>query len=102
MKRGRKMGRRDRKKPRRLWLKIPLIIILVLVLGIAGYAFFVYQNAKNTVNDQMHDPVETIDTDLTKKKLQDTEKLNILLLGIDTEGEGNLKGRSRSEEHTSE
>src|SRR5690625_3483918 len=95
MKRGKEMERRrDRKKPRRLWLKIPLIIILVLVLGIAGYAFSVYQNAKNTVNDQMHDPVETIDTDLTKKKLQDTEKLNILLLGIDTEGEGNLKGRS--------
>src|SRR5699024_11040511 len=51
-------------------------------------------NAKNTVNNKMHDPVETIDTDLTKKKLQDTEKINILLLGIDSEGEGNQKGRS--------
>src|SRR5690625_3849610 len=86
------MGRSGRKKPRRLWLKIPLIIIILLVLGIGGYAFTVYQNAKSTVNDKMHDPVETIDTDLTKKKLQDTEKINVLLLGIDAED--NQEGRS--------
>lgn len=86
------MGRSDRKKPRRLWLKVPFIIFLVVVLAIGGYAFSVYNNAKSTINDKMHDPVETIDTDLTKKKLQDTEKLNILLLGIDSEGD--QKGRS--------
>src|SRR5690625_1971145 len=40
----------------------------------------------------MHDPVETIDTDLTKKKLKATERINVLLLGIDAEG--NQKGRS--------
>src|SRR5699024_459568 len=88
------MGRRERKKSRKLWLKIPLIIILVLVLAIGGYALSVYLNAKNTVNNKMQDPVETIDTDLTKEKLQDTEKINILLLGINTEKEGNQKGRS--------
>lgn len=88
------MKRSERKKSRKLWLKIPLIIILIIVLAIGGYAFSVYQNAKKTVNDRMHDPVETIDTDLTKKKLQDTEKINILLLGIDSEGEGNQQGRS--------
>src|SRR5699024_8314045 len=88
------MGRRERKKSRKLWLKIPLIVILVLVLAIGGYAFSVYLNAKNTANNKMHDPVETIDTDLTQKKLQDTEKINILLLGIDSEGECNQKGRS--------
>src|SRR5699024_1621505 len=88
------MGRRERKKSRKLWLKIPLIVILVLVLAIGGYAFSVYLNAKNKVNNKMHDPVETIDTDLTKKKLQDPEKINILLLGIDSEGEGNQKARS--------
>lgn len=86
------MGRSGRKKPRRLWLKIPLIIIILLVLGIGGYAFTVYQNAKSTINDKMHNPVETIDTDLTKKKLQDTEKINVLLLGIDAED--NQEGRS--------
>src|SRR5690625_2763529 len=86
------MGRSGRKKPRRLWLRIPLIIIILLVLGIGGYAFTVYQNAKSTVNNKMHDPVETIDTDLTKKKLQNTEKINVLLLGIDAED--NQEGRS--------
>src|SRR5690625_2174593 len=86
------MGRSGRKKPRRLWLKIPLIIIILLDLGIGGYAFTVYQNAKSTVNDKMHDPVETIDTDLTKKKVQSTEKINVLLLGIDAED--NQEGRA--------
>src|SRR5699024_3560695 len=81
-----RVKRADRKKPRRLWLKIPLIIILLLGIGIGGYAFSVYNNAKKTINDKMHDPVETIDTDLTKKKLQATEPLNVLLLGIDAEG----------------
>lgn len=86
------MRRSDRKKPRRLWLKIPLIIIVVLVLGIGGYAYSIYHNTKKTVNDRMHDPVETIDTDLTKKKLNATERLNVLLLGIDAEEDQN--GRS--------
>lgn len=86
------MKRSDRKKPKRLWLKIPIIIVVLVVLGIGVYAFSVYNNAKKAVNERMHDPVETIDTDLTKKKLQATEALNVLLLGIDTEG--NQKGRS--------
>lgn len=87
------MRRSERKKkPRRLWLKIPLIIILLLVLGIGVYAYSVYSNAKNTVNKEMHDPVETIDTSLTKKKLNETETLNILLLGIDARE--NENGRS--------
>ncbi len=86
------MKRSDRKKPKRLWLKIPLIIVGILVLGIGGYVFSVYSNAKNTINDKMHDPVEAIDTDLTKKKLQATEPLNVLLLGIDAEAGG--AGRS--------
>lgn len=86
------MRRSDREKPRRLWLKIPLIIILLLVLGIGAYAYSVYHNAKTTVNERMHDPVESIDTKLTKKKLNETDNLNVLLLGIDAkEGEA---GRS--------
>ena len=86
------MKRSDRKKPKRLWLKIPIIIVLLLVLGVGAYAFSVYNNAKNTVNERMHDPVETIDTELTKEKLKATEPINVLLLGIDAEGD--QKGRS--------
>src|SRR5699024_6866611 len=57
-----------------------------------AYAFSVYNNAKKAVNDQMHDPVESIDTELTKKKLHATETLNVLLLGIDAEED--QRGRS--------
>src|SRR5699024_958368 len=50
---------------------------------VGAYAYSIYHNAKTTVNKNMHDPVETIDTNLTKKKLNETDVLNILLLGVD-------------------
>jgi LCP family protein required for cell wall assembly len=84
--------RSEKRKSRKLWLKIPLIILLLLALGIGGYAFSVYNNAKKTVNQKMHDPVDSIDLDLTKKKIKAKKPLNILLMGIDTEE--NDKGRS--------
>src|SRR5690625_6168887 len=40
----------------------------------------------------MHNPVETIDTSLTKKKIKATEPINVLLLGIDALE--NQRGRS--------
>lgn len=86
------MKRSERKKSRKLWLKIPLAIILVLVLGIGGYAFSIYNKAKSTVNDKINEPIETIDTKVAKKKVKATEPLNILLLGIDERGED--RGRS--------
>jgi LCP family protein required for cell wall assembly len=89
---GGNMGRSDRKKPRRLWLKIPILIIVLLVLGVGAYVYSIYHNAKKAVNDQMHNPVETIDTKLTKKKLNETDVLNVLLLGIDAHE--NEAGRS--------
>src|SRR5690625_653701 len=80
------MGKRkNRNKPKRTWLKISLIVVLVLVLGIGGYVLSIYNNAKSTVNDKMHEAVNAIDTGLTKKKVAATEPLNILLLGIDSQ-----------------
>lgn len=79
------MSRSNKKKSRKLWLKIPLIIIVLLVLGVGAYAFSIYNNVKQTVNEKMHDPVDSIDMDLTKKKVKAKKPLNILLMGIDTE-----------------
>ena len=86
------MKRSDKKKSKKLWLKIPLIVILVLILGVGTYAFSIYNNAKKTVNDKMHDPVSSIDIGVAKKKIKATDPLNILLMGIDTEESD--KGRS--------
>lgn len=83
--------RSERKKRRRLWLKIPLALLLLIGLGIGAYAFYVYQSTKSTIDD-MHDPIETIDTQATKEKLKATEPINVLLLGIDAEED--TRGRS--------
>lgn len=86
------MKRSNKKKSKKLWLKIPLIVILVLILGVGTYAYSVYHNAKKTVNDKMHDPVESIDLGQAKEKIKAAEPLNILLMGVDTRE--NDKGRS--------
>ncbi|WP_163583403.1 LCP family protein [Gracilibacillus saliphilus] len=85
------------KKRKPLWLKVlfgVLIAIFVAVIGFAIYAYSVYDNAKKTVNDQMHIDVESIDRKVTKEKVSDLDPLNILLLGVDKRpGE---RGRSDS------
>src|SRR5690625_2574381 len=86
------MRRADRNKRKKRWPKVVLIILALFVVGIGAYVFSIYQNTKSTINDDMHEPVTTIDTTLTKKKIKAKEPLNILLLGIDAEkGE---RGRS--------
>lgn len=75
----------NRRKSSKLWLKIPLILIGVLILGVGTYAFTIYNNASKTVNEKMHEPVESMDRETTKKKMKETEQLNILLLGIDSQ-----------------
>ncbi|MDY0409098.1 LCP family protein [Virgibacillus soli] len=75
------MGKGSKKK--RSWWKISLVVILVIVLGIGGYGYSIYHNAKKTVNEKMHEPVNSIDTDLAKKKVKASKPINVLLLGID-------------------
>ncbi|WP_430790484.1 LCP family protein [Virgibacillus flavescens] len=72
-----------KKKPKRLWLKISLAVIAVVVLGVGTYVFTIYNDAKQTVNNKIHKNVETIDTKVTKKKVSEEKPLNILLLGVD-------------------
>lgn len=83
---------RSKLKKKRSWLKIIGVILLVVVLAIGSYVFYLYQSTKKLVNEDMHNPVDVIDTALTKKKLNKTEPINVLLLGIDAEG--NQAGRS--------
>lgn len=86
------MNKTRRTKKGKRWLKIVVAVMLVIVLAIGTYAFYLYQSAKKLVNEEMHHPVDVIDTSVTKKKLNKTEPINVLLLGIDAEG--NQAGRS--------
>jgi len=79
------MGKSKKGKSRKLWLKIPLAIILVVFLAVGGYAYSVYHNAKKTVDSRIHEPVSSIDTGKTRGKIKNTEPLNILLMGIDSD-----------------
>lgn len=85
------MERTRRKKKWSIW-KILIVIALVFILAVVGYVLAVYLHAKNTVNNEMHNPVKAIDTSIGKDKLKDNDTLNILLLGIDAEEDEN--GRS--------
>lgn len=78
------MKRTRRKKKWSIW-KTLIIIALVFVLAVVGYVLAVYLHAKNTVNNEMHNPVKAIDTSVGKDKLKGKDTLNILLLGIDAE-----------------
>lgn len=76
---------RHKEKSPKKWWKITLIILLILVLGVGGYLFSIYNNAKQTVNEKMYESVDSIDHTIGKKKIKDNDPLNILLLGIDVE-----------------
>lgn len=85
---------RAKKKKKRKWLFIPLTIIGVIVIALGVWLGLIYNDAKKTVNEKMYTDVDSIDRDLSKKKLKAKEHLNILMLGIDSEkGES---GRSDS------
>ncbi|WP_077328803.1 LCP family glycopolymer transferase [Virgibacillus siamensis] len=80
------------KRGKKKWLWIPLIVLFVLVIGGCAYAYSIYQNVKSTVDNELHKPVEGIDVGVSKKKVEDKEPINILLLGVDERK--NDKGRS--------
>src|SRR5690625_5789607 len=85
---------RAKKKKKRKWLLIPLTIIGVIVIALGIWLGLIYNDARKTVNEKMYTDVDSIDRDLSKKKLKAKEHLNILMLGIDSEkGES---GRSDS------
>ncbi|SEA37730.1 cell envelope-related function transcriptional attenuator common domain-containing protein [Thalassobacillus cyri] len=88
-------SRKDQKKKQRKkgkWWKFTLLVMLLIMLAAGAYVYSIYSNVKNTVDNDLHAPVSSIDTDLTKKKVKSKEPLNILLLGVDERNYD--KGRS--------
>ncbi|WP_226581107.1 LCP family protein [Halobacillus litoralis] len=77
-----KRGKRYQKKNRR-WLKVSLLLLLIMTVVGCVYSYAVYNGAKNTVDKKMHQEVNSINHEVTKKKLKENDPLNILLLGVD-------------------
>ncbi|GHH97434.1 polyisoprenyl-teichoic acid--peptidoglycan teichoic acid transferase TagU [Neobacillus kokaensis] len=83
---------RSEKKKKRTWLRVTGIIILLLVIGIGGYAFSVYRSLTNAV-DTMHQPIDRKSDKRTEEvSLQNKQPFSVLLLGVD-QRKGD-KGRS--------
>ncbi|WP_186579931.1 LCP family glycopolymer transferase [Aquibacillus kalidii] len=74
------------KSKRKLLISI-LAVVLVMIFGVGIYSYTVYDNAKNTINEKMYNPVESIDLEVVKKKVKEEKPLNILLLGVDQRGD---------------
>ncbi|AZU64005.1 LytR family transcriptional regulator [Neobacillus mesonae] len=80
------------KKKKKKWLRITGIIVLLLVIGIGGYAFSVYKSLTNAV-DTMHQPIDRKSEKRTEEvSLQNKQPFSVLLLGVD-QRKGD-KGRS--------
>lgn len=79
------MSRTDKQKKKKVgkWWKVPLLIFSILIFGSGIYVYTLYTGAKNTVEKKMHQEVSSIDHEVTKKKIEEKETLNILLLGVD-------------------
>ncbi|SIS45340.1 transcriptional attenuator, LytR family [Salimicrobium flavidum] len=60
-----------------------LLIVGILFLGICTFLYSLYADVKDTVNEDVHQTVTSIDDEATQKKLSNKEPLNILLLGVD-------------------
>src|SRR5699024_6869960 len=79
-------------KRKKKWIWITLIVFLLLVGAGSAYGYSMWHNVQNTVDTKLHMPIDGIDTDITKKKMEEKEPINILLLGVDERSYD--KGRS--------
>ncbi|MFG6147926.1 LCP family glycopolymer transferase [Halobacillus sp. B23F22_1] len=89
------MGRKEKKKSKRSkgrWWKTLLLIIGLVLVTFAGFTLYLLNDVRSTVNNDLHENLESIDTAVTKKKVKNEEPLNILLLGVDERE--NDRGRS--------
>lgn len=76
------LGRKEKRKKKRTWLKVTLSIIAVLIIAVAATGIYAANKAKTTVNTMQKDS-DSIDMKQSATKVKDQEKLNVLLLGVD-------------------
>ncbi|WP_371747553.1 LCP family protein [Terribacillus sp. DMT04] len=76
------MGRKEKRKKKRTWLKVLLSIVAILVIAVVATGFYATNKAKTTVNT-MQKNTDTIDKKQSTTKVKEKEKINILLLGVD-------------------
>ena len=74
---------KQKKKLKKWWILTPLLILLALIVAAGIYVWSIVNNVQETVNSDMHDPVESIDVKKAQQKVKAKEPLNILLLGVD-------------------
>ncbi|SDJ26764.1 LCP family glycopolymer transferase [Salimicrobium halophilum] len=72
--------------------KISILLLFVFSIAAGFYFFTIYNDAKGTVNEVMHEQIPSIERSVTQKKLKAQEPLTILLLGVDERQ--NDRGRS--------
>jgi polyisoprenyl-teichoic acid--peptidoglycan teichoic acid transferase len=85
--------RSERKKKKKLWVKILLSTLLLFILGVGAYAFTVY-NSLTSALDSMHSPIDRDKSDKRTEEvtLEQKQPFSVLMLGVD-EREGD-SGRS--------
>lgn len=76
--------RSQKKKRSRTWIKILIPLIVLLIIGIGGYAYSVYHSFTHAV-ESMHEPIER---NISEKRmeqivLEEKEPFSVLLLGVD-------------------
>jgi polyisoprenyl-teichoic acid--peptidoglycan teichoic acid transferase len=76
------LGRKEKRKKKRTWLKVTLSIVAILVIAVVATGFYATNKAKTTVNT-MQKNTNTIDKKQSTTKVKEKEKINILLLGVD-------------------
>ncbi|PAD40390.1 LCP family protein [Terribacillus sp. 7520-G] len=84
-------SRKGKNKKKRIWLRVLLSLIVILILVVGVFAFLTINNARSTVSN-IQKSTNAIDQKEVQKKVENNEKLNVLLLGVD-EREGDA-GRS--------
>ncbi|WP_173915555.1 LCP family protein [Halobacillus sp. Marseille-Q1614] len=87
---SRKKRRSKSKKGR--WWKVLLVISGAIVLTAGAFALLVLNDVRSTVNNKLHEDIDSIDAAAAKEKVKNEEPVNILLLGVDERE--NDKGRS--------